>query len=163
MKKIQIPLMPKGTAFWLKLNTTLSTEQIATFCHMTLNEVELVSERDCIAYNPISLGQLTAEVITKCEQNPSAKLKLTCDIPQDNQRSRHITRQQQNNMLGYLRWFVERGVSTEKVARMLKKRHATIEKQTQEALRLNIKEIHPQDGCLLTNQEIDELIKDNCR
>ena len=37
------PLMPKATAVWLVENTTLSFEQIATFCGLHLLEIQAIA------------------------------------------------------------------------------------------------------------------------
>ncbi len=72
------PLMPKATAVWLVDNTTLTFRQIANFCEIHELEIQAIADGD-IAYNiiglsPINNGQLTAEEIKRCENDPTADL-----------------------------------------------------------------------------------------
>ncbi len=75
-----LPLMPKATAVWLVENTTLSFEQIADFCGMHILEVQGIADGEVasgiVGKDPITSHQLTREEITRCEENPKAKLKL---------------------------------------------------------------------------------------
>ena len=77
MKK---PLMPKATAVWLIENTTLSFEQISSFCHLHELEVQGTADGDVATgmqgYDPIDNNQLTKEEIARCEENPKERLKL---------------------------------------------------------------------------------------
>lgn len=74
------PLMPKATALWLIENTALTFDQIATFCHLHLLEVQAIADEDVnfrtIPHNPIEAGQLTPEEIVRCEKDSSRHLKL---------------------------------------------------------------------------------------
>lgn len=73
--------MPKATAIWLIDNTTLSFEQIATFCDLHLLEVQGIADGDVATgiqgHSPIDSGQLTHEEISRCEKNLKSKLTLT--------------------------------------------------------------------------------------
>ena len=77
---MSIPIMPKATAVWLIDNTGLTFEQIADFCGLHEVEVQAIADGQFVsglqAMNPIDNGQLTAEEIARCEQNPKAKLML---------------------------------------------------------------------------------------
>src|SRR5277367_3222675 len=80
------PLMPKGTAVWLVENTTLSFEQIADFCGLHKLEVQAIADGEVaqgiLGLDPILNGQLTAEEIKRCEQDPRARLKMVkSDLP----------------------------------------------------------------------------------
>lgn len=73
-------LMPKATAAWLIQNTTLTFQQIADFCKINLLQVQALADGDNESIypdNPINNNQLTAEEIKRCEQDPSASLRLT--------------------------------------------------------------------------------------
>ena len=58
----RLPLMPKATAVWLVDNTSLTFEQIATFCGLHVLEVKGIADGD-VAHgikgkDPISSGEL---------------------------------------------------------------------------------------------------------
>jgi uncharacterized protein len=81
------PLMPKATAVWLVENTTLSFEQIATFCGLHLLEIQAIADGEVAAgmvgRDPLVNGELTKEEIARCEADPNAELRLlTHDRPQ---------------------------------------------------------------------------------
>ncbi len=75
-----LPLMPKATAVLLIENTTLTFEQIAEFCGMHPLEVQGIADGEVaigiVGKNPIESGQLTQEIIEKCEQDENARLSL---------------------------------------------------------------------------------------
>jgi len=75
-----MPLMPKATAVWLIENTTLSFNQISEFCDLHELEVQGIADGDVAVgmqgYDPIDNNQLTREEISRCENDPSAHLKL---------------------------------------------------------------------------------------
>ena len=75
------PLMPKATAVWLIDNTSLSFEQIADFCNMHHLEVKGIADGDVAVgvkgIDPIQVGQLTRDEITRCEADHNAKLQIT--------------------------------------------------------------------------------------
>ena len=74
------PLMPTATAVWLIDNTSLTFKQIADFCNLHPLEVEGIANDDVAhgvkGFDPIASGQLTLEVIEKCQQNADLKLSL---------------------------------------------------------------------------------------
>lgn len=76
----ELPLMPKATAVWLVENTTLSFEQIASFCGMHPLEVQGIADGEVaqgiIGQDPTILGQVTAEQIAECEKDHSKSLLL---------------------------------------------------------------------------------------
>ncbi|WP_303981391.1 DUF1013 domain-containing protein [Dongia mobilis] len=80
-------LMPKATAVWLIENTALSFEQIGAFTNLHPLEVQGIADGEVavgiVGQDPIGNGQLTAEEIKRCEEDPSANLKMAkSDIPQ---------------------------------------------------------------------------------
>ncbi|MDX2027824.1 MAG: cell cycle transcriptional regulator TrcR [Alphaproteobacteria bacterium] len=83
-----MPLMPKATAVWLVENTTLTFEQIAEFCGLHKLEVQAIADGEAaigiVGMDPIvQTGQLTAEEIKRCENDPRARLKMVkSDLPQ---------------------------------------------------------------------------------
>ena len=87
------PLMPKATAIWLVDNTTLSFDQIAAFCGLHILEVQAIADEEVAigmqGLDPVANGQLTKEEITRCEEDPTAKLALVkSDIPQPSARGK---------------------------------------------------------------------------
>ena len=75
-----LPLLPKATAVWLVDNTTLTFTQIAAFTGMHDLEIAGVADGEVAigikGLDPVQKGQLTREEITRCETDPSARLKL---------------------------------------------------------------------------------------
>ncbi len=81
------PLMPKATAVWLVENTTLTFEQIALFCDMHTLEIQAIADGEVAAnivgLDPVATGQITAEEIERCANNPSAQLQMAkTDLPE---------------------------------------------------------------------------------
>lgn len=74
------PLMPKATAVWLVDNTSLSFEQIATFCRLHPLEVKAIADGESAlgikGMDPISTGQLSRDELEKAQNDHSHKLKL---------------------------------------------------------------------------------------
>lgn len=74
------PLMPKATASWLIRNTSLTFEQIGKFCDIHVLEIQSIADGEIrsqvVEENPIINGELTAEEIKRCEQDPSTTLKI---------------------------------------------------------------------------------------
>jgi hypothetical protein len=74
------PLMPKATAVWLVDNTSLSFEQIATFCRLHPLEVKAIADGEAAqgikGMDPISTGQLSRDELEKAQKDPSYRLKL---------------------------------------------------------------------------------------
>src|SRR3990167_9030470 len=81
------PLMPKATAIWLIDNTTLTFEQIGTFCHLHPLEVQAIADEEVIVgmvgHDPITSGQLTIDEIERCQADPQARLQLSANIHAD--------------------------------------------------------------------------------
>jgi hypothetical protein len=75
-----IPLMPKATAVWLVDNTSLSFEQIATFCRLHPLEVKAIADGEAAqgikGMDPISTGQLSRDELEKAQKDPAHRLKL---------------------------------------------------------------------------------------
>jgi uncharacterized protein len=73
-------LMPKATAVWLVENTSLTFDQIATFCSLHPLEVKGIADGEVATgikgFDPITSGQLTREEIERATKNPAAVLML---------------------------------------------------------------------------------------
>jgi len=74
------PLMPKATAVWLVENTSLTFEQIASFCKLHPLEVKGIADGEVAAgikgHDPITSGQLTREEIASAEAEERRQLHL---------------------------------------------------------------------------------------
>ena len=74
------PLMPKATAVWLVDNTSLSFEQIATFCRLHPLEVKAIADGEAAqgikGMDPISTSQLSRDELELAQKDPSHKLNL---------------------------------------------------------------------------------------
>ena len=86
-------LMPKATAVWLIDNTALSFDQIADFCSLHPLEVQSIADGETgigiQGYDPVQNGQLTREVITQCETDPTGRLTLAeSNLPTPNRRTK---------------------------------------------------------------------------
>ena len=75
------PLMPKATAVWLVDNTTLTFEQIATFCNLHLLEVSAIADDEVatgiVGRDPTAAGQITQEELDRCSADPSAVIVMS--------------------------------------------------------------------------------------
>ncbi|HFB2048803.1 MAG: DUF1013 domain-containing protein [Hyphomicrobiaceae bacterium] len=80
MSDSSYPLMPKATAVWLVDNTSLTFEQIASFCGMHILEIKGIADGDVGSNirgkNPVTAGELTRASIKEAEQNPEKSIKL---------------------------------------------------------------------------------------
>jgi hypothetical protein len=91
-----LPLMPKATAVWLIDNTSLSFEQIADFCGMHPLEIKGIADGDVAVgvkgINPIQIGQLTRNEISRCEADHNARLKITTSAAEAIESNKAINR-----------------------------------------------------------------------
>ncbi|MDC9701094.1 MAG: DUF1013 domain-containing protein [Alphaproteobacteria bacterium] len=75
------PLMRKATAVWLVDNTSLTFEQIATFCSMHPLEIKGIADGEVAqgirGLDPITNGQLMRQEIERAQKDPNYKLHLT--------------------------------------------------------------------------------------
>ena len=102
----EIRLMPKAVALWLKINTTLTKEQIGMFCKLNLIELEAINEQNTIGINPITeTKELTVEEIKKCEQNPNLHLKPYKKIYVKNNKNM-LTKMQKLKIPGVILWLM---------------------------------------------------------
>ena len=74
------PLMPKATAVWLVDNTSLTFDQIATFCRLHPLEVKAIADGESAqgikGMDPITSGQLTRDELEKAQKDSNYKLRL---------------------------------------------------------------------------------------
>ena len=80
MAETPTPLMPKATAVWLVDNTSLSFDQIATFCRLHPLEVKAIADGEAAqgikGMDPIATGQLTRDELERAQRDPAYRLKL---------------------------------------------------------------------------------------
>ena len=73
-------LMPKATAIWLLENTSLTFEQISSFCELHILEIESMANGEAAGklpgINQINNKKLTMEEIKKCEKSSKSRLKI---------------------------------------------------------------------------------------
>jgi uncharacterized protein len=78
-----LPLMPKATAVWLVENTSLTFEQIGEFCGLHALEVQAIADGEVAqqmqGLDPIANGQLTLAEIERCQNDVTARLKLSAE------------------------------------------------------------------------------------
>lgn len=76
----EAPLMPKATAVWLVDNTALTFAQIAKLCSLHPLEVKAIADGEAAqgikGLDPLQTGQLTRELITAAENDPTVELKI---------------------------------------------------------------------------------------
>ena len=74
------PLMPHATATWLVDNTSLSFEQIATFCGLHILEVQAMADdlagSKYTGRDPVHAGELTQAEIERGQADPNYVLKM---------------------------------------------------------------------------------------
>mgnify|MGYP000391401559 CR=1 FL=1 len=72
-------LMPKATAVWLVDNTTLTFDQIASFCNLHALEVQGIADGEVAAgikgLDPIATGQLSQDEIDRCTRDAAQRLR----------------------------------------------------------------------------------------
>ncbi len=66
------------TAYWLLRNTTLTFHQIADFCDLNPLEIAHIENTSGkikkTGYNPVFYQEITQDDVTRCEQDPAARL-----------------------------------------------------------------------------------------
>ncbi len=73
--------MPKATAVWLVDSTSLTFDQIASFCRLHPLEIKAIADGDSAqgikGMDPVLAGQLQREEIVKAEADPSYRMKVS--------------------------------------------------------------------------------------
>ena len=164
-------LMPKATAVWLIDNTTLSFDQIATFCGLHHLEVKGIADGD-VAENmrgvdPISGGELTREEIQKGEQDPDYRLKLApskiAHIPQPRRKgARYTPVARRGDKPDAIAWFIRNHpeVTDAQISKLIGTTKATITNVREKTHwnSDNIKAVDPVTLGLCSQIELDEVI-----
>lgn len=166
-------LMPKATAVWLIDNTTLSFDQIASFCGLHHLEVKGIADGD-VAENmrgvdPIAGGALTREEIRKGEQDPDYRLKpqesKIAHIPQPKRSGARYTpvirRQDKPDAIA---WFIRNHpeVTDAQISKLIGTTKSTITKVRERSHwnTQNIKPVDPVTLGLCSQIELDEIISE---
>ena len=161
--------MPKATAVWLVENTSLTFKQIATFCSMHELEVKGIADGEVaqgiVGIDPITVGQLTQEEITLCEQNPNRDLHITVSAVdqflQKKGRSRYTPMARRHDKPDAIYWMLKNypDISDYLIVKLVGTTRATIA-TIRNRTHWNMKNIRPRDPVLLglcTQTELDNL------
>ena len=152
------PLMPKATAVWLIDNTTLSFDQIATFCELHPLEVQGIADDEVAigiqGQDPIANGQLTREEIDRCEKDSTTRLKMAkTDLPQPAKRTsgpRYTPVAKRQDKPDGIAWLLRHHpeLKDSQVARLIGTTKTTIQ-SVRERSHWNSPNIRPRDPVLL--------------
>jgi hypothetical protein len=149
--------MPKATAVWLVENTTLTFEQIAEFCGLHALEVKGIADGEVAVgirgLDPVVTGQLSLDALKRCEQDPSARLKLSdasAKLSASNKRARYTPVSKRHERPNAIAWLVKNysQLSDAQIARLLGTTNATIA-AVRDRTHWNAQNISPQDPVLL--------------
>ena len=151
-------LMPKATAVWLVENTTLTFDQIAKLTGLHKLEVKGIADGDVAAgvlgLNPVQGGQITAEEIKRCEQDPEAEVQLVeRDLPEVQIRAkgpRYTPMTKRQEKPDAVAWLIKNypGMSDAGIGRLLATTKDTI-KQIRDRTHWNIANIKPNNPVLM--------------
>jgi len=162
------PLMPMATATWLIDNTTLSFKQIAKFCGLHELEIQALADEypaRVVGIDPVQNGQLAAENIKECEDNPKAELALLAGAVPEQRRTkgpRYTPVSKRQDKPDAIAWLLRHHpeLSDGQVCRLVGTTKATIT-QIRDRAHWNIQNIKPQDPVglgLSTQSELDEAV-----
>lgn len=163
------PLMPMATAAWLIDNTTLSFKQIAEFCGMHELEVQNLADEypaKIVGLDPVQNGQLTAEDIKLCEENPSRRLTLRAGAVPEQRRTkgpRYTPVSKRQDKPDAIAWLLRHHpeLSDGQIGRLVGTTKPTIQ-QIRDRSHWNIQNIKPQDPVglgLCSQKELDEAVQ----
>ncbi len=166
--------MPKATAVWLVENTSLTFDQIATFCGLHPLEIKGIADDEVAVgisgENPINNGQLTREEIKRCEANPVTRLQLSrqaqehAKITDKKRKTAHYTpiakRQDKPDAVA---WFVRYcpNVTDQQIVKLIGTTKNTIN-AVKNRTHWNINNIRPRDPVLLglcSQIELDKVLE----
>ncbi len=164
-------LMPKATAVWLIDNTTLTFDQVATFCGLHHLEVKGIADGD-VAENmrgadPVASGELSREEIRKAEADPSHQLQLLpskiAHIPQPKRKgARYTPTARRADKPDAIAWFIRNHpeVSDAQIGKLIGTTKTTIKavRDREHWNSQNIKPVDPVTLGLCSQIELDEII-----
>ncbi len=156
---MSLPLMPKATAVWLIENTTLSFDQIASFCGLHPLEVQGIADGDVatgiIGQDPVASGQLSKEELEKALKDPKYTLKLNDNLnkyikEQKKKKSRYTPVARRQDKPDAIAWIIKNHpeIKDSQIAKLLGTTKNTIN-AVRERSHWNISNIRPRDPVLL--------------
>ncbi|MEO0399872.1 MAG: cell cycle transcriptional regulator TrcR [Pseudomonadota bacterium] len=165
------PLMPIATAVWLIDNTSLTFEQIATFCGLHELQVKGIADGDVAVgvrgIDPITSNQLTREEIDKAQDDASYRMALsrpkTIVAERGKKAPRYTPVSKRQNRPDAIAWIVRNHpeVTDAQISRLLGTTKSTIQ-SVRDRTHWNSANITPQDpvGLGLCSQiDLDAAVK----
>ena len=164
------PLMPKGTAIWLIENTALNFDQIADFCGFHSLEIQALADNESsvsmVGFDPIASSQLTLEEITRCENDPKARLSLRPIVDADSilgkKKGRYTPVSKRQDRPDAIAWLLKYypEMSEPQICRLLGTTKPMIRsiKSKTHWNSANIKPHNPVQVGLCTQQELDQVL-----
>jgi hypothetical protein len=163
-------LMKKATAVWLIENTSLTFDQIATFCSLHPLEIQTLADQEngspAVSIDPVTTGQISWEEIERCQKDPNTTLvlnTLTYDIKKKNKIKRYTPLLKRHDRPDAIAWFIKYypsmtdqtimsflGTTKKTIESIRKKNHWNME---------NIKAKSPVAIGFCSQQELDELLE----
>ncbi len=162
----EYPYMRQATASWLVSNTSLTMEQIACFCGMLEIEVEMMDEE--AEENPVANGQLKAEMIKVCEENPSKPLELYKTagrlIEPKNRKARYVPRTKRGNKPDAILFMLRScpSITNKQIIKLISTTNPVVD-AVKNKNHWNYVNIEPKDPVLLglcTQSQLDKLVKE---
>jgi hypothetical protein len=162
------PLMPKATAVWLLENTVLTFEQIADFCDLHPLEIKAIADGESgigiMGMDPVAHGQLSAEDIAICSQDPKKRLTLLKPAggKEQRQKSRYTPISKRQDRPDAISWLLKSypELSDTQIIRLIGTTKNTIE-SIKNRTHWNIQNVRPQNPVLLnicSQKELDAAI-----
>ncbi|MBN9343659.1 MAG: cytoplasmic protein [Caedibacter sp. 38-128] len=166
-----VPLMPKATALWLVENTTLTFEQIATFCELHLLEVQAIADGEIgvglVPFDPLANNQLTPQEIKRCEEDSSKHLILKeheSVLDKNFKKGRYTPVSLRKDRPDGIAWILKHypQMNDALLCRLLGTTKATIEaiRNKTHKKALNIKPRHPVTLGLCTQKDLDQAVEE---
>ena len=164
-------IMPKATALWLIKHTSLTFEQIATFCGLHPLEIRAIADGDVaygmVAFNPILNGQLTQEEIDSCTQDPERQLQAAVSstilkLPKRKKGARYIPLQKRGDKRDAIDFLLKHypKFSDSHIIKLLGTNKTTIE-SIRNRTHIYMATIKPRDPVFLglcTQEDLDNLL-----
>lgn len=160
------PLMPKATAVWLIDNTTLTFEQIAQFCGLHALEIQGVADGEVAVgirgMDPIIGGQISREEISRCENDPKARLEIippVSEVPKRSKSARYTPVSKRQERPNGIAWLIKNypELSDAQIGKLLGTTKTTIN-SVRDRSHWNSQHISPQDPLLLGICSEQELV-----
>lgn len=166
-----LPLMPKATAVWLVENTSLTFDQISTFCGMHALEVQGIADGEVAGgitgKDPIAANQLTREEIARCEADEKQNLQLNQSTKEyiiaksKSKKSRYTPVARRQDKPDAIAWIIKNlpTATDAQIVKLIGTTKNTI-KGIRERSHWNMANIKPKDPVLLalcTQTELDKL------